>query len=101
VSVALHTRGDANRIAEALTNFPLCILHNVRLVDRFPRGCPLGQPDIGAALNAFYQRGWQRIIDHHRGGGDDLARHEICSNCPARTHRRVRYLRETEGLNDA
>jgi hypothetical protein len=90
-----------DRLAKAINRFPLCVLHNVRIVDAFPRGCPLEHPNPLVAIQAYQDRAWTRFGNCERGGCDDAARVEICQACEARKHHRVKYLRDLEGLNNA
>ncbi len=84
-------------VPNAVNRFPLCRLYEARLVDGFPTGCPMAQPNPLAALFALQERGWQRIGAEQAGGTTDLDRVDICNKClnsvlPTPSVRRLRAL---------
>ncbi len=78
---------QARPVANALARFIWCRLYGVRCVDRFPPGCPLGEPDPCTAIRAILERGWQRIGRQLADGHDDFARAKVCQECMARRRR--------------
>jgi len=77
------------------STFPLCRLHNVRIVDELPRGCPLAEENPSRAIQELQDRAWSKMLDivHDPSGGHDLERVHICGRCELHRNSRVRYLR--------
>jgi len=84
-------------------SFPLCQLHDIRLVDALPPRCPLGEPDLSKAMNGLRDAAWGV-----RGSGVDLAtleRFETCAACNARgshverLRQSARVARGTDGAH--
>ena len=86
---------------DSIPPFPHCKLHDDRIVDSFPDGCPLAAPDILAALGVMQDNGW-RMSDGVVATGliptegiTLLDRFDACNSCVdrMRLHPVVQYLR--------
>ena len=86
--------------------FPLCKLHGLRVVYRFPEGCPLGVVNPLDRILEIKRRGWgqvgDRTTDDHRGGLTLLEITDVCNACVDRLlpNRHVHYLRERAQRHD-
>ncbi len=90
-------RGE-NLVRGNHTSFPRCSLQDRRVVDSFPAGCALAQPNPLAALLELKDRAFARWGNHEPGGTEDHARYDICTDCVPEALRNptVRQLRQSE-----
>lgn len=83
--------------------FPHCRLHNVNIVDRFPRDCPLAVPEPDVAIERLAERAeWSPI----RGFPPPHVRAiqcvlKACKGCVREngTHPHIEFLREEHRVN--
>ena len=62
--------------------FPTCQLHDIRIVDRFPRGCPFAAPIALRALFELRKRGFLLTGNRDYGEGAHLLEvADTCSHC--------------------
>lgn len=65
--------------------FPVCNLHGRRIVDNFPRECPLIEPRATVAILALQDGGYAKLSTKRAGeihdGLMDLERADICYAC--------------------
>ena len=92
---------------EDTINFPQCQLHHVRIVNAFPRGCPLAEQEPFAELKAMKDKGFSEC-----GSGNGLSvwllrRVETCQACASTNlrhhivrHLRGRLLQERESVSE-
>ena len=85
-----------------------CELHGIRIVDQFPRRCPLGTAnplDTLARLQAVgwreLRRAWNATAAEHAGGLAVLDTVDVCNACVPRLapHHTVRRLRRELGVS--
>lgn len=106
---AARQRGhdETNLTAGILADrFPVCKLHGLRVVYRFPDGCPLGVVNPLDRIGQIRGRGWAQLGDRatndHRGGLTLLEIADVCISCADRLlgHRHAHYLRERAHRHD-
>lgn len=62
--------------------FPRCELHEQRLIDGLPGGCPMRQPKPCAVIAELQNGGYGRLADGDTAGGEaDLERAALCNQC--------------------
>lgn len=76
--------------------FPLCLLHNDRIVKAFPPDCPLGERDPMAALYRLKDRSYWPGRDDPHPFVATAAIYECCNACADRLlqNHHVRFLRQ-------
>ncbi len=63
------------------TEFPLCLLHNVRLVFSLPQGCPHDDEYPDEVLSRLQDDAWARMSQVDLSGLVLKERYEICAAC--------------------
>jgi len=77
--------------------FPLCKLHNLRLVNRLPAGCALGDRNPLERIAQLQEAGWSQLaVEEYHAGGILLDAADVCNGCADRLlrNRHTLYLRK-------